>query len=187
MEEKHLGRRFGGLGGPHVFMNFLRAMAQTALGIWLGAIVMMAIVAPTTFSTMRTVGVERPNTIAGKVMARNFSRFDKVQIACAAVVVVWQMAFLALRNHTARDFARTALIIFATGLMLYGAIVMTPTIESRQADIAAPDSEAAVKAAFDAYHATAVRLAQAVMVIVLILNIEMAMPRQQSRFAEAAK
>lgn len=170
-----------------MFMTIVRAIAQTAAGIWLGAIVMMAIVAPTTFSVMRTVDVDRPNTIAGKVMAKNFFRFDKVQIACAAVIVAWQLASLSMGRRTTRDKVRTGIIVVASGLMLYSAMVMTPKIANMQADIASPDAEAAVKAAFDAFHATAVRIVQAVMVLVLILNIEMAMPRRDGRLPEESK
>lgn len=170
-----------------MFMTIVRAIAQTAAGIWLGAIVMMAIVAPTTFSVMRTVEVDRPNTIAGKVMAKNFSRFDKVQIACASVIAIWQIASLLMGRRTTRDKVRTGVILGAAGLMLYSATVMTPKIANMQADISAPDAEAAVKAAFDAFHATAVRVAQAVMVLVLILNIEMAMQQRDRRLPEESK
>ena len=175
------------MGGPHVFMTIARAIAQTAAGIWLGAIVMMAIVAPTTFSVMRTVEVDRPNTIAGKVMAKNFSRFDRVQIACASVIAMWQIASLLRGRRATRDKVRMGIILVAAGLMLYSATVMTPKIANMQADIAAPDAEAAVKAAFDAFHATAVRIAQAVMVLVLILNIEMAMQQRDRRLPEESK
>ena len=168
-------------------MKIARAIAQTSAGIWLGAIVMMAIVAPTTFSVMRTVNVDRPNEIAGKVMAKNFSRFDKVQIACAAVIIAWQCASLSMGRRKTRDKVRTGMIVAAAVLMLYSAMVMTPKIANMQSDIAAPDTEAAVKAAFDAFHATAVRITQAVMVLVLILNIEMAMPQHERRSPESAQ
>lgn len=168
-------------------MKIARAIAQTAAGIWLGAIVMMAIVAPTTFSVMRTVDVDRPNTIAGKVMAKNFSRFDKVQISCAAVIIAWQLASLSMGRRTTRDKMRMGIILVAAGLMLYSAMVMTPSITFRQADLAVGAPDSAVKAAFDAFHAAAVRIAQAVMVLVLILNIEMAMPQHDRRSPEDSK
>ena len=168
-------------------MKVLRAIAQTAAGIWLGAIVMMAIVAPTTFSTMRTVGVEQPNTIAGKVMAKNFSRFDKVQMACGGILVAWQLASLVQGRRTARELARTLILAVAVGLMLYSAMVMTPKIADMQSDIAGPDAEAAVKAAFDSFHATAVRIAQIVMVLVLALNLEMALPVRPPQLPESPK
>lgn len=168
-------------------MKVFRAIAHTAAGIWLGAIVMMAIVAPTTFSTMRTIGVEQPNTIAGKVMAKNFSRFDKVQMACGGVLVAWQLASLAQGRRNSRDLARTLILALAVALMLYSAMVMTPQIANMQADITAPDAEAAVKAAFDSFHTTAVRIAQIVMVLVLALNLEMSLPTRPAQVPEAPK
>ena len=61
-----------------MIMKLFQAIATTAGGVWLGGMVLMAIVASTTFGVMRTTGVEHPDSIAGQVMAKNFARFDTV-------------------------------------------------------------------------------------------------------------
>ena len=157
--------------------NFLRALACTAAGVWLGAIILIAIVAQTTFGVMPSTGVERPNTVAGRVMARNFARFDTVQMICGGVLLAAQGGILASARRTRRDALRTLFIAAACGLMLYSAWVMTPRITNMQPAIAAADSESAVKAEFADFHRTAVRLSQINLVLVLVLALELAWPQ----------
>jgi len=154
--------------------KWFQALACAAAGTWLGGMILIAIVAQTTFSVMRTTGVSQPNAIAGRVMASNFKRFDKVQIVCAVPVVAWAMARVMSRTQRRRDWIRVALVAAACAILAYNAGVMTPRIESMQGDVAGADADAKVKAAFDSYHATAVRLAQANLVIVLALALEIA-------------
>lgn len=162
-------------------MNLLRAVACTAAGVWLGAIIVIAIVAQTTFAVMPTTGVDRPNTVAGQVMARNFARFDSVQVACGGILALWQALELAAGRRARRDLARAVLIIAASVTMLVGVFVMTPKITNLQPLMSAADSESAVKTAFADFHRTAVRLSQATMFLVLVIALEMAWPRQQRR------
>jgi hypothetical protein len=162
-------------------MVLLRAIACTAAGVWLGAIVVIAIVAQTTFSVMPTTGVAHPNTVAGQVMARNFSRFDMVQLACGAVLAVWQLVELAAGRRSRRDLVRAVLIIAACVLMLVSVFVMTPKITGMQSLLSSPDSESAVKAAFAEFHGTAVRISQLTMMLVLAIALEMAWPRPPRR------
>lgn len=165
-----------------MFMNVFRALAHTAAGVWLGGMVMLAIVAPTTFGVMRTTGVENPNAIAGQVMARNFVRFDKVQMICAIVLVLWTASMIISRRTARRDWIRTALVAAATGLMLYSAWNMTPQILDLQPILAGPEPDAAMRRAFDQFHATAVRVSQLLLILLVTINIEMALP---SRTASA--
>lgn len=157
--------------------RWFQALACAAAGIWLGGMILMAIVAQTTFSVIRTTDVERPNAVAGRVMATNFKRFDVVQIVCAATVAAWAMSRLLRRTRRRRDGIRAGLVIAACGILAYNAGVMTPRIESMQGDVAGADADARVKAAFDSYHATAVRLAQANLMLVLALTLEIAVFR----------
>lgn len=164
------------MGGPDKFLNAFRAIAHTAAGIWLGGIIVIAIVAQATFSEMRNSGVERPNAVAGQVMARNFGRFNVVQISCAAALLLWQGAELALRRRGPREWFRFSLIVVATGLLAYHVVVLTPKIVDFQPLLAQPDAEEAIRAAFQEFHRTAVRVSQALLVIVATITIEMALP-----------
>lgn len=158
-----------------MLLRTLRALAHTAAGIWLGGMVMLAIVAPTTFGVMRTTGVDNRDAIAGQVMARNFVRFDKVQMSCAAVLLVWTSTTI-LRKPSTRDWVRAALIAAAAGLMLYSAWTLTPRILDLQPILAGPDPDSAMRAAFDQFHATSVRIAQALLLLLVIVNLELALP-----------
>ncbi len=152
--------------------RWFQATACTAAGAWLGGMIVIAIVAQTTFGVMRTTDVSQPNAIAGRVMATNFKRFDKVQIVCAVPVAAWAIARVMSRSRRRRDWVRAGLVAAACTILAYNAGVMTPRIESMQSDVADADTDAKIKAAFDSYHATAVRLAQANLMIVLALTLE---------------
>lgn len=164
------------MGGPDKFLNAFRALAHTAAGIWLGGILVIAIVAQTTFGVMRTTGVEKPDMIAGQVMARNFGRFDVVQICCAATLLMWQTVSLAFRRRGPREWLRLSLIAAAAGLLAYQVTVLTPKIVNLQPLLAQADAEEAVRAVFRDFHQTAVRLSQALFVIVAAVMIEMSFP-----------
>lgn len=164
------------MGGPDMLMNLFRALAHTAAGVWLGGIIVIAIVAQTTFSVMRTTNVDKPNAIAGEVMARNFSRFDIVQICCAATLLAWQVVSLAAQNRGPRDWMRFTLIAVAGGLLAYNVAVLTPKIIEIQPLLARADSEEAIHAAFHDFHHTAVRVSQAMLFVILYITIEMAWP-----------
>lgn len=154
--------------------RWFQALACAAAGSWLGGMILIAIVAQTTFSVMRTTDVAQPNAIAGRVMAQNFIRFDVVQIACAAAVAAWAVGRVMSGTRRRRDWIRLGMVVAVCGILAYNAGVMTPRIESMQGDVAGADVDARVKAAFESYHATAVRLAQANLLIVLVLTLEIA-------------
>lgn len=168
-----------------MFMSLFRAIAQAAAGVWLGGMILIAIVAQTTFGVMRTTGVDRPNAVAGQVMARNFLRFDRVQLVCVCVLVAWQAAALILRPPAARDVVRSLLIVAAAGLFLYSSQTLTPRILDLQPVMAAADPDAAMTERFDEFHETAVRIAQVNLVLVLFITIEMALPRRGALAAQA--
>ncbi len=155
----------------------MRTLATAAGGVWLGGMVVIAVVASTTFGVMRTTDVPHPNTIAGKVMAKNFERFDRVQLVCGGVLGVWQLAALLTGQRHKRDIVRATLIAVAIALMLVSVLHMTPKIVALQPTLITGESDAAVKAAFDDFHQTAVRLSQASLLVVLTIVLEMAWPQ----------
>jgi hypothetical protein len=167
------------MGGPDKFLNAFRALAHTAAGIWLGGIIAIAIVAQTTFGVIRTTGVEKPDMIAGQVMARNFGRLDVVQICCAATLLMWQTVSLAFRRRGARDWLRLSLICAAAGLLAYQVAVLTPKIVNLQPLLAQENAEEAVRSVFQDFHRSAVRVSQTLLVIVAAVMIEMALPLQR--------
>ena len=160
-----------------MLMRVLRVLATTSAGVWLGGMVLIAIVAQTTFSQMREVGVEQPNAIAGRIMAVNFSRFDMMQMACAAVLVIWQAARLMSGRRGLGDWLRTGAILSAAGLLAYSTHVLTPRILSLQDTVAGLDSEAKAKAVFDDFHRSAVRVSKANLVLVAGIAFSMAWRR----------
>lgn len=160
--------------------NLSRAIATAAAGVWLGGMVLMAIVAQTTFQVMRTTGVEHPNSIAGQVMATNFTRFDTVQMICAGVLVAWQTAHLALGGRSARDWLRLGLIIAAAGLLAYSIRVLTPQITHLQPVLQSANPDVAVKALFDKFHETAVLISKINLFLLLFIVIELAWPSKQT-------
>lgn len=171
-----------------MMMRVLRVLATTAAGVWLGGMVLIAIVAQTTFSQMREVGVEHPNAIAGRIMAVNFSRFDVMQLACAGVLVVWQSARLLSGWRGLGDWLRAAAILSAVGLLGYSTQVLTPRILGLQGAVAGPDSEAEAKSVFDDFHHSAVRVSKANLVLVAGITFSLAWPHgvgQRTKESEA--
>lgn len=158
-------------------MTWVRAIAATAGGIWLGGMILIAIVAQTTFSEMRHTGIAQPNAVAGRVMARNFARFDTVQIACAGVLLAGQALLLTIDRRSARVWARLALTVAACALLGYSVGVLTPGIVDLQSSVA--ESDAAAKAVFDRFHATAVRIAKANLLIVFVVSLDLAVDRRR--------
>ncbi len=155
----------------------LRAIAIIAGGVWIGGLVVLgAIVAPTTFRVMRTLDVENPNALAGQIMAKNFARFDYVQIACAVALLGWQIVHMVSGGNGRRDWFRFALIIAAVGLLAYSVGVITPEILDMQPLLRSADPDAAVRAHFDAIHGTSVRVAQAMLFCVFVTVMEMTIP-----------
>lgn len=154
-----------------------RAIAIVAGGVWLGGMIVIgAIVAPTTFGVMRTLDVDHPNALAGQIMARNFARFDNVQLTCAAILLAWQILHMIAGGKTRRDWFRLALIVAAAGLLAYSVGVITPRILDLQPALTAADPEAAMRAHFDEIHNSAVRVAQAILFCVFVVVMEMTIP-----------
>lgn len=160
--------------------KIFRALAQTTAGIWLGSIIAMAIVAPTTFRVARETGIDRPNYIAGRIMARNFSHFDKLQAICAALLVIWHIAELAGKTRTTRLWLQSAITLSAAAMLGYSALVLTPQILNLQETVAGADADAATRAAFDTFHQTSVLIAKMNLGLVFLLSLLISWPQKPS-------
>lgn len=160
-------------------IRLFRMLSIAAAGVWLGAMILIAIVAATTFGEMRTIeGIERPNYVAGRVMAKNFARYDRIQLFCAGVIVLSHVGLAAARGMRGGDWLRAPLLAAALLVTLYGAFRLTPTIQNMQDAVAgAADPEAEVKRVFDGFHRTAVTLSKLNMALVAILLFSLAWSR----------
>lgn len=157
--------------------KLLHAIGTMAAGVWLGAMILIAVVAQTTFQTTRTLGVATPDALAGKIMAANFTRYDKVQGICAAVLVVTQIAAPILRLRFApRDRFRLGAIFMACIFFVYGAMVLTPQIKQLQGPIDSSGVDDAIRATFDQFHKSAVMLSKINLAILALIMLEMAWP-----------
>jgi len=167
-----------------MLVSLLRAIGAVAAGVWLGGIIVIAIVAQTTFRVMPTTGVAQPNAVAGQVMARTFGRFDVVQMICCGLLLATQIAFVCLVGGMARDWLRLAILLGAAGLLAYNVFVLTPKITNLQPLLQASDPEAAIKTVFAGFHDTAVRNSKILLVMVLALAVELASPRGTRRMLD---
>lgn len=167
------------MGGPDMFMRLFRAVAALSAGVWLGGMILIAIAAQTTFEVMRTLDVATPNAIAGRVMAVEFVRFDRVQFICAAVLLAYVFTKLMVGPRRTRDVARSVLIVLACGLLCYSAFVVTPRILAMQDTVAGADDEA-IRTAFAEIHETSVLVAKINLFVVLIIAFELALPCRKS-------
>ena len=162
--------------------KLLHALGTLAAGVWLGAMVLIAVVAQTTFETMRTLGVSSPDALAGKIMAANFTRYDKVQGVCAAVLFVTQIIAPLLRlRFSVRDRFRLSAILAACILFAYGALVLTPQIKQLQGPLDTSGTEDGIRAVFDQFHKSAVMLSKLNLALLALIVIEMAWPREETR------
>lgn len=166
-------------------MRAFRMLATTAAGVWLGGMILMPFVAAITFGEMRETGVAQPDSIAGQVMARNFQRFDRIQLICAGVLLAWQIAHLATAGRRMGDWLRLLLILMASGLLVYGVFVVTPRILSPQPEVARPDGELAAKAVFGDFHAAAVRIAKINLALVAAIALSLAWPPRDGERADS--
>ena len=159
--------------------KLLHALGTLAAGAWLGAIILIAIVAQTTFATTRALGVAHPDALAGRIMAKNFARHDIFQGVCAAVLVGTQILAPLIRwRFTVRDRLRLCAILGAGVLYLYSAFVLTPRITQMQGSFDASASDAPIKAMFDDFHKSAVLLAKINLALLTLITLEMAWPRR---------
>ena len=103
-------------------------IALTALTVWIGGLLALgAVVAPIIFAAV-------PFALAADAMAAVFSRFDKVAMACAAVLLATE-AFRArvAGRVTVGDVGRILVSLVLVGLALAEGVWVTPTIANLHA------------------------------------------------------
>lgn len=157
-----------------MILDLLRALAAAAAGVWLGGMIVIAVVAQTTFSEMRGIGVDRPDWIAGQVMARNFAKFDTIQMVCAALLLTWQAVVLVAGERGTSQWLRLAAILLASGLLVYSVTVLTPKILYLQSWAGQPEADAKARLLFDDFHRSAVRVSMMNLVLVTAILFSLA-------------
>ncbi len=140
--------------------RFLHTLSIIAAGIWLGGMIVIALVAMNTFRTMRTIYVANPDAAAGQIMAGNFEYFDTVQLACAAVLVIGTGISALVSRRKFGPLTRLILSLIATGALIYSVQFITPKIEAMQHTVATADAESQVKQTFDEIHESAVMISK---------------------------
>ncbi len=164
-----------------MILRIFRMLATTAAGVWLGGMVLIPFVAAITFGEMRETGVDRPEAIAGQVMARNFQRFDQIQMICACVLLVWQITHLAAAARRMTDWLRLLVILMASGLLVYSMYVVTPMILELQPEVAHAGGALSAKASFSEFHEAAVRIGKINLFLVASIALSLAwLPRVDS-------
>jgi putative copper export protein len=101
------------------------AVGIIAAGAWLGGLATLgAVVAPIVFRNV-------PAPTSADAMTLVFRRWDKVAIACAALVLLAEGARAVLRAPVRRvDLARIALAGLAAGLALWTGLSLSPHVEA---------------------------------------------------------
>jgi hypothetical protein len=164
----------------------LETIHVAALGVWVGAVGMTAVVAAVIFPEMSRLDPSLPEfsaypeehgvIAAGWVMARVFMALDWVQLVCAGLATLAFFLRLVIRRRAPIVFAavRLVLIVASAAVMLW---YLLSVAQPMNADIVgfwraaqAGDVERAneLRSAFDARHPTASRSLGAIVVLALL-------------------
>jgi hypothetical protein len=138
-----------------------------ALGIWLGALILMGAGAPMVFSALRSAAPHLPEFSAfdgphyliagGQIVRRLFGVCDGLQVACA---IVAEVTFLVggREGRRAWRIARGVFLAGLVGILAYRLLILEPSLEPSLRDYwaaaRAGDAGAVLKhkAAYDAGH-----------------------------------
>ncbi len=139
-----------------------------ALATWFGGVMFVTVAAPIIFRTIRESDPTLPTVLsvnlegqhgtllAGSIVANLLAVLVRVQLICAAVLVVCLIAQWILLTQLGLLILRTCLIVIAGGLLLYDWRVVTPGIfRLRQEYIDhadEPEIANPAKDQFDHYH-----------------------------------
>ncbi|HHH11288.1 MAG TPA: DUF4149 domain-containing protein [Sorangium sp.] len=105
------------------------SIAVVALGLWSGGMLSLgACAAPMVFKLV-------PAPVSGYAMGAAFARFDNIAIGCGVVLLAAEMVRTWLaRGHTNwLSRVRRYMAILLSGAAVYGALVLTPTINEMHA------------------------------------------------------
>lgn len=153
--------------------RLLHSLAIVAAGVWLGGMIMIALVAANTFHTMNMIEVAHPSAAAGRIMAGNFGHFDTLQLACAGILVVGCGVGVLASRRKFGPLTRLILSLIATGAMLYSVQFLTPKLESLQHTVATADAESQAKKTFDEFHDSAVMISKINLALIGIVALSL--------------
>lgn len=140
--------------------RLIHTLATLAAAVWFGGMILVAIAAMNTFRVLRAQEIQNPDAIAGRVMAPTFAMFDKVQLGCAAVLLIGAGATAIFARRKIRPLATLIAVAVATGCLIYSAQFLTPKILALQDDVASTVSESEVRQVFDDFHESAVTISK---------------------------
>jgi len=155
--------------------RLLHTLSVLAAGVWLGGMILVAIAAQSTFSVLNAEeNLAQPNAVAGRVMAPTFSKFDKVQLICAVVLLIGTGAIAALAKRKLGPVLRLLAAGIATGFLIYSVQFLSPKIFAMQDDVAGAKSDSEIRAAFDEFHESAVFVSKVNLALVTFTLIGLA-------------
>ena len=166
--------------------NSLRGILATvellAVAVWLGGLsVLGAIVAPTIFRNVAA-------PMSADAMTLVFRRFDKVAMACAAIVLAVEAARAFARDvlHTRLDIARVVVAASASGLAVWIGVSISPRIAALHEGGAIRGLDALGRQ-LDAVHALAETVAKTELALLVVLVTMNAIGLAHRRDATSAR
>jgi hypothetical protein len=162
-------------------MKALRAIATVAAGAWLGGMILIPIVAATTFGRIRDAQLADADALAGRVMAPIFGHFDTIQLVCAGIVLLAAVVRVVSIGPRRRSVIGLLLTLAASGLLLYSVTTVTPQILDLQDSVAGESVAPDAQATFDRFHKQAERIGKINLLLVFIIAMELAIPEGDTR------
>jgi hypothetical protein len=147
----------------------LSILKSLSLGVWIGAIVMLGIMAPTVFHLAPS------RTLAGMLIGAVISRMNILEWSCAGVALLSAVWLLVRNWRSARRWRIVELcgLVLATILLWYYSMVVNPhlnDLRTQIGDFDHPNASAQYtqqRAEFDAGHKLSSTLVQVNMVVIL--------------------
>jgi hypothetical protein len=174
--------------------RILHAVHVSALGVWLGVLIMTAATAAIIFPAMRELAPTLPNyqgyagphwrLAAGQVQARVFSAAELVELICFGIAVVTLAAGWGRQRRGAATAARVATMVVLLASLTYRSFIMNPAMTVplleywKAAQAGDNDRAAASLDAFQEFHglATGLLALDAVAVLTALLAAAWAGP-----------
>ena len=154
--------------------KFLHMLSTLAVAIWLGGMFFLGpFVAKNTFQIMPSIVSEHPRAAAGKIMAKNFTDFDRVQFACAGVLLVTLGISAMVADRKFGPITRLLFALVATSLLVYSAEFITPKLLSMQDAVAQVEDGSALQQKFDEIHKSSVRIASINLPLLAIITMSL--------------
>ena len=173
-----------------MLFQFVQVLYWLALATWFGGVLFIAVAAPVIFRTIHEADPTLPRVLsvnldkqhstllAGSIVANLLSLLVRVQLICAAVVLItmivqWVYLDYSNRTHLIMAILRGALFLCAVALALYDWLVVWPRVQRfRQEYIDHADEPEVANPAkdqFDRYHGESVRILSIRLAILLAI------------------